>query len=87
MYPDTPPINFVTVKEAREMDRSAWLPVSATYKKVEGAEEGRAIPPGLLKSAAVPIPSVDPDVGLPAKVDTPESAENIRMQLFPVSTM
>ncbi len=87
VYPDTPPSSFVTVKDAREMARSAWLPVSATYKNKEGAEEGRASPPGPLKSALVPTPSIYPDVVLPAKVDTPESTENTRMQLFPVSAM
>lgn len=86
IYPDTPPSSLVTINEASETERRAWLPVSATYK-IEDAVESRANPAGPLKSALVPTPSANPDTVLPARVNTPESADSTRIQLFPVSAI
>src|SRR5580658_2807206 len=73
----------VVVTPDGEIRRTVSLPVSATYTF---PAESTAMPEGLLKRAAEPVPSAEPDwPGLPARVLTVPKGVTVRTVWFPES--
>jgi len=79
------PARVVTAPDSTLRALNLWPPLSTTYNNPEDALN--ASPTGALKVAAIPIPSVDPAVPLPAIVlTTPEGLQD-RTLLLEVSPM
>ena len=80
--PLTPLPAKVVTTPAGVIFRSTLLPLSATYTFPNGSVP---TPKGPLNEAAVPVPLVNPETPLPAKVVTTPAGVILRIRLFPKS--